>query len=310
MRYSNIFRFIGIGLFIYIILRIDISQLLFAFSKINWVYYLAGILFLIFWFLIRTLKWKRLIDSVGGSIAKRRLFEIMLSVTFLGVITPGKLGEFWRAKYLAESSSISKGAAFYTAFMDRLTDLLVTGVVAVLGLLIISLKFGIGAQWRSYILIFVVFLFLSFVFLKKIGLQKISQKFLKFFLPVFWQEKTDLFLSEFDGSFKKLKLGLFLEMIIYGFLYYLASIIIYYFIVLALGIAVPFWYLFLTVAMVWLILTLPISFFGLGVREAGFIYFFSILGVVPSLAVVFSLLALFTNILLAGPGAILFLWKK
>ena len=301
-KYSKFFRFFGIALFIYILSRIDVYGLIAAFREISAGYYLLAILFLIFGFLIRTLKWKRLITSIGAKISAKDLFEIMIKATFLGVVTPGKLGEFWRAKYLADSGPISNGSAFYTAFMDRLIDLLVLGLVAIPGLLIIYLRFNVGAGWQLYILIFTIFIFLFFVFLKKIGLQKIFKMFVK--------EKNNIFLAEFDAGLSGLKMRLFLEILIYGFLYYLASVLILYFTALALSITVPFWYLFLVAALVLLILTLPLTFFGLGVREAGFIYFFSMLGISPPLTVAFSLLGLFSYILISLPGAILFLKQK
>jgi len=312
VNYLNFFRFFGITLFIYILFRIDIAALLVVLKEINLAYYLIGISFLFFWVLIRTLKWKRLINSIEVKVPTNVLLRIMAKGIFLGVVTPAKLGEFWRAKYLAESSAISRGSAFYTAFMDRLMDLLVVGLVTISGLIIIYLKFsiGIGIEWQLYALGFVLFMSLSLVFLKKIGLQRFFKIFVGFLIPASWKEQADAFLAEFDNCFKALRPRLFLEMLAYTFLHYSIAVVAYYFIALALGISLPFWYLFLIVAMVWLILTLPITFFGLGTREVGFIYFFSILGISPSLTVAFSLLVLFANILLSVPGVILFLKQK
>jgi len=309
-RYSILFRLFGIILFIYILSRIDISELTSVLKKINLAYYLIGVSSLFFWVLIRTLKWKRLINSIGVKAPVNVLLRIMAKGIFLGVVTPAKLGEFWRAKYLAESTAISRGSAFYTAFMDRLMDLLVIGLVTISGLLVIYLKFSIGVGWQLYVLGFVLFIFLSFVFLKKIGLQRFFKIFAGFLIPASWKEQVDAFLAEFDDCFRAFKPRLFLEMLAYSFFHYLVATTAYYFIALALGIFLPFWYLFLIVAMVWLILTLPLTFFGLGTREAGFIYFFSILGISSSLTVAFSLLVLFANILLSIPGVILFLKQK
>lgn len=307
MKYSNFFRLFGIILFVYIIVKIDIAGLTAAFKRIDLTYYFMGILFLIFSFLMRTLKWKKLINSIGVKIPNNVLFGIMAKGLFLGIITPGRIGEFWRAKYLTDQSKVSHGAAFYTAFMDRLIDMLIFGLVAIAGLLIIYLRFGIGAKWQMYILGFIFLIIISFVFLKKLGLQRISKIFVRFFIPVSRQEKTNVFLTDFDGSFKGLKLGLFFELLAYGFLYYLTAITVYYFVALALGLVLPFWFLFLVVGMVWLILALPLTFLGLGTREASFIYFFSILGIPAHSAVAFSLSVLLIYILSALPGTILFL---
>ncbi len=301
-RYQKYFRVLGIILFLYILSRIDLNQLLVALKEINLVYYLISILFLIIALLVRILRWQRLISSVGAKVSTAVLFRIMLKSLFLGTITPGKLGEFWRVKYLVDVSAISNGRAFYTAFMDRLADLLVLGVVAVFGFLFLHFKF--------YVLFSAIFIFLFFIFLKKLGLHKILKIFTKHFLPAALKEKTDGFLADFDGSFNSLRLRLFSEILAYSLLYYSFSIVGLYFLTLALGITIPFWFLFFVAAIVWLALALPLTFLGLGVREAGFIYFFSILGVSPSLTVAFTLLNLFSNLFISIPGAILFLTQR
>lgn len=307
VRYTNFFRFFGIILFVYIIAKIDIPELAASFGQINLAYYFIGILFLFLSFLMRTIKWKKLINSIGTKIPDNILMQMMAKGLFLGVITPGRLGEFWRAKYLTDHSKVSHGFAFYTAFMDRLIDMLIFGLVAIAGLLTIYLRFGIEARWQMYLSAFIFFIAISFVFLKKLGLQGLFKIFVRFFVPVSKQEKTNVFLADFDGPFKGLKLRLFLELLAYGFLYYLTAVTVYYFVALSLGINLPFWYLFLTVSMVWLILALPLTFLGLGTREASFIYFFSLLGIPAHGAVAFSLSVLLIYILSALPGAILFL---
>ena len=306
MNYQNFFRLFGLILFVYIIAKIDVGELTAALKGMDFLYYFIAIMFLFFSFLTRTIKWKKLINSIGAKIPGNVLFRIMAKGLFLGVITPGRVGEFWRAKYLTDHSKISQGVAFYTAFMDRLMDMIIFGLVAIIGLPIIYLRFGIEAQWQMYLLVFIFLIILAFVFLKKLGLQRISKIFVRFFVPASQQEKTNNFLTDFDSPFKILKLRLFLELLAYGFLYYVTAIAVYYFVALSLGLNLPFWYLFLTVSMVWLILALPITFLGLGTREASFIYFFSIMGIPAHSAVAFSLLVLLIYILSAIPGAILF----
>lgn len=301
-KHPNLFRVFGIILFVYILLKIDIAKLTAVFKEISVGYYLISILFLIIGLLVRAFKWKRLIDSVGVKVSAGNLLKIMLKGTFLGIITPGRIGEFWRAEYLSHSSAISLGRAFYTAFMDRLTDLLVAGLIAFPALLIIYSKFEVGAMWQPYFLIFIVITCLFIVLRKKTGLRKIFK--------MLTGGRDSVFLAEFEGGFGSLKAGVLLESLAYSFFYYVVAIAIYYFTALSLGISVPFWYLFLIAGIIWITLTLPLTFFGLGVREAGFIYFFSLLGIPSSSAVAFSLLVLFSTILTSSPGAIFFIKNK
>lgn len=301
------FRLLGIILFVYILWKIDLSALVAVFREMHWQYYAAGLLFLAIWFLMRTFKWKILVNSLGIKISDHRLFAIMARGVFWGVVTPGKLGEFWRAKYLSQASGAPRGKAMYTAFMDRLIDMLISALVAIFGLAVIYFHFNLKMQWQFYILGIAILLVIILVILKKIGIQKTARLFVKFFIPKRWHDTTNNFLAEFDGGMTSLNLKIFLTLLAFGLLYYLSAALVYYFTALALGLSVPFWYMFFTIAIVWLILTLPISFFGLGAREAGFIYFFSLIGIPAHSAVAFSFLALFSNLLMALPGAILFL---
>ncbi|MBI2042707.1 MAG: flippase-like domain-containing protein [Candidatus Nealsonbacteria bacterium] len=305
----RIFRVLGIILFVYILYRIDFSQLVAVFREMNWTYYSISIFFLAIWFLVRTFKWKRLVGEFT-KISNREVLNIMAKSVFWGVVTPGKLGEFWRAKYLAQKGQISFGTAFYTAFMDRFSDLLILGLVTILGLIVIYLKFNLGLLWGIYIICLFLLLSAALFFIQKMGLAKIGKILVNFFLPSAWQEKTNNFFAGFDSGLKITGKRVIFETFIYSVLYYLSAVFVYYFNAKALGIPLPFWYLLLVLAMVWLILMLPLTFFGLGAREAGFIYFFSIIGISASEAVAFSLLALFANFLIAIPGFALFLWKK
>jgi uncharacterized membrane protein YbhN (UPF0104 family) len=57
----------------------------------------------------------------------------------------------------------------------------------------------------------------------------------------------------------------------------------------SLGISVPFWYLVLCFPLVTLLSALPVSFGGLGVREGGFVFFLSFIGIPQDKALAFSL---------------------
>lgn len=312
IKYSKFFRLFGIILFIYILSNINIFDLVIILKDINIVYYLIGILFFIFGFLIRILRWKLLVDSIGVEVSFNKLAEMSAKGLFFGLATPAKMGEFWRAKYLTEQSKISGGQAFYTAFADRIIDLLVIMVISLIGFIIISLKFIKIWDWQVPALILFFLPILIYFLSRQKRIKKILNFLIKFLIPDSFKERAGYFLNEFYQAFYGLKLKLFLKVLFLGFIYYVSSGVIFaYLIALALGIIIPFWYLFLIIALVWLIITIPVSVFGLGTREASYIYFFSFFGISASLAVTFSLLALFCNILIIGlPGAILFLKQK
>jgi len=214
VKYSIFLRLLGIILFIYVLSKINLTEALFAFKGMSATYFLLTILAVVFGFLVRTLKWQLLANAVGAAVLFKDLIRIMVKGAFLGTITPAKVGEFWRAKYLAETTSISGGKALYTAFIDRLIDLLVIGITVVCGLIVFSYKFGgFGGAWEIIALVFIILVFSSFFLLKKIGLQKILKFFVRFLIPANWKEKTDGFLNQFDQGLASLNFKIFLKIL-------------------------------------------------------------------------------------------------
>ena len=72
-----------------------------------------------------------------------------------------------------------------------------------------------------------------------------------------------------------------------------------YLIGLSLGLGVPLAYYFLSVPLIWLISMAPISIGGMGVRDGGFVLFFTALGVTSASALLLSLLS-FAQIIAVG----------
>jgi len=304
MKRSNFFRLFGIILFIYVISKINVAELFAVFKQINLGYFSVGVLFLVLSFLVRIVRWRMLAESIGSHLSFGTSASMVAKGLFFGSVVPGRLGEFWRARYLVKESRVTGGQAFYIAFIDRILDILVVAAVGLLGFWILG--------WQIPVLIFLFFAVLAFFLGRKKGIRKPLGILIRRFMPDFLKEKADYFLGEFYKGFADLKPKLFIQTSALAFLYYLfGGAVFHYFVVLALGLTIPFWYLFLIVAIVWLVMAIPVSMFGLGTREAAFVYFFALLSVSASSAVAVSLLALFCNILMVTvPAAVLFLVKK
>ncbi len=312
ITYSKFFRLFGVALFTYILSKINLNELLLALKQADPIYCLIGLLFLIFGFLVRVLRWRLLVDSIGAKTSFNELAEMSIKGFFFGLITPAKMGEFWRAKYLSEKSKASKGKAFYTAFLDRATDILVVIIIGLFSFVIIPFKFTKIWNWQLPVLVLFFSALLIYFLSAKQRTKKISDFLIKLLVPEDFKEKTNFFLNELYQGFNSLNLSLFFKVLFLGFIYYILSGAVFaHLIILSLGIIIPFWYVFLVVALVWLIIAIPVSIFGLGAREASYIYFFSFFNIPVSLTVTFSLLVLFCNILIIGvPGTILFLKGK
>lgn len=88
-----------------------------------------------------------------------------------------------------------------------------------------------------------------------------------------------------------------------AFAFQLVRILITPLAALALGLDIPLIYFFIYVPIIVLMAMLPFSFGGLGVREAGFVYFFGASLTTPEAAFALSLVIYFMGILTSLPGA-------
>ena len=300
-------RIIGIILFFYILSRINLQELFLALKNINLSYFFLAIILLPASIIIGILKWKILINSQSIKISSNLINEIFLKGLFWGVVSPARLGEFLKAKYLTEAVDISGGRAFYTILMDRIIDLLIIIAVGMVGIINLFLFNKIKIGWTIFVLLSILFLFTIYFLVRREDTKKIFKFSLKILNFSSIRKKTDSFFDEFFNGMKELNSVLFSKLIGYGFLHYLVTVLIYYLLALSLGINITFFHLFLIVALVLIILLIPITILGLGTREAGYIFFFAIFNITAATAVAFSSLILFVSIILSIPGMILFL---
>lgn len=298
-------RIFGIILFIYILSQINWPGLLKILKEANLFYILLSAPLTIPVIFIRTLKWKELVDSSGTKIPFWDLIPMFSKALFWGTITPGKLGEFYRAKYLTDySSGIAPGGALYTVVSDRIMDLFSTAFIGILALFILIYIYG--AEISLAIAISLIFLIsgISLFLLKKHQGKVYLEFFLKIFAPDFLREKAGFFIDEFFEGMKKLDKILIIKLFFYDLTCFGFITLAHFFITISLGITIPFWYLYLITPLVSLVTILPISVLGMGTREVSYVFLLSLFGISLNAAVAFSFLVMFWSILLAVPGLI------
>jgi uncharacterized protein (TIRG00374 family) len=87
----------------------------------------------------------------------------------------------------------------------------------------------------------------------------------------------------------------------------LCTIVVTYLAARSIGVEIDPIYFFIFMPIIWIIMTIPISLSGLGVREGAFVFFFSQVGVAPTDAVAISLLYYSYNVIIGAVGGLLLL---
>jgi uncharacterized protein (TIRG00374 family) len=80
--------------------------------------------------LAKSWRWKMLLDAAGLDTPLRTVVRYFLVGNFLGLATPGRVGDFAKALYLAGRGGNSFARATATIFVDRVLDMLVLTLLA------------------------------------------------------------------------------------------------------------------------------------------------------------------------------------
>lgn len=289
-------RSIGIVALIVILTRIDLVQLLRIFTMVK-VFPLALInLLLIPGLFLKAMRWRYLLKLQGIAYGLKDAFISYLAGIYIGMVTPGRVGEVVKAVYLKEEQAVPYAQGLAGVLADRLFDLYVLAVAAMMG---ITFWIPVRVSWPP-VLFLGVFLALPFLMLHKTALEG-GARFLYRFALAGADEK--LFGGQSKSFFYALR-ALICPQLVNALLY---SLVIYalYFLqchLLAglLGLRFTYPEVVALVSITSLISFIPVTVLGIGTREIGMVYLFSRLGVGPEQAVAYSFLFFISFYLLSG----------
>lgn len=133
MRRSSIIKLVGLALLAVILWRTDLSAVGRTLAGCRWDALLAslGLAFLVV--CAKGWRWHLLLSAQGLPYTLARSIRVYFIGLYLGLATPGKLGELARITYLCGDVKASAGLAFSSILIDRVFDfyaLLVIGLLA------------------------------------------------------------------------------------------------------------------------------------------------------------------------------------
>lgn len=284
-------RLIGIILFIVILTRIDLPSLSSSIAK-AYLWYLAlaialnlPVVFLKSW------RWHFLLKMQGTDYGLRRAFPAYLSSTYLGLATPGRLGELGRVFYLTNDKKMSFGGAFSSVLVDRLFDIYLLLLVGGYGFIAFSL---LGVRMILSVIVLALLLVLPLLLLSKgIGKGLIGLAYQARLLGRF-EEKIGYSADQFYSGLDRLTK----PSLIFPLLITLAAYAIFfaqcYLLALSLNLPLSFLDIGIYMAVANMVTLIPVSIAGIGTRDATLIALFSLQGLSAESALSYSLLVLFT----------------
>ncbi|MCJ7816572.1 MAG: flippase-like domain-containing protein [Candidatus Aenigmarchaeota archaeon] len=310
MKISRLFSLVGIFLFVYILANIDIVETLHILSKADIFLIFLSLLIVFLSVIIKSLKWKMLISIYDKEYSLKSATKAWLMGFSLSMMTPARIGDLSRAYYAKHRIGIGKSLT--TVIIDRVIDIAILFCLAIVGLISFVAFFTQHTGLFFVISVFfVVFLFGVYITTKKEVVKMFLKPVFKRFVPEKHKSNINVTFHDFYsglGSLKKNRKKVFYAVIL-GVLVWIASVFQYFILSMSIGLDVSFLFLFSVVPIVTLLDMLPVSFSGIGTRDAALILFFSFISVGKEYAISLSLLVLFIGYVPAGLMGAAFLLK-
>lgn len=304
---------IGLVLFIVIMLNLNLNQLFQTLFSANPLFLALSVIPMFFMLLFQAFKWKNILDNSNVKISFVDTIIMFLVGYYYGSITPGKLGDFIRSKYLSNHSNVSVGFSFSTVFLDRISDLIIIVYLGFIGVIFFIFFYDILVM---PIFLLALLFFASVCFFYVLFNEKLLSKLITSILFRYLPEKIKLYINphfdDFTSNNKNLVKNkkLLLQTLLLSVLIWLITAVGGFFLLLSLHANISYPFILFVIVISSLISLIPLSINGLGTRELTIITLFSIIHVSPEVAFGFSIMFFCWNYLAVVPGFLLFFFCK
>jgi len=298
---------IGIAILAIILINLDIGKIVGILLGINLGLFLLAVVLDLLSAVLKAKKWQLLVNVQGRVLSFARATEYFFIGFFLSVLTPGRVGDLARALYLKRETK-SLGGALSTVILDRLIDVVMLFSLGFIAIVSFAVLFGREiVSFEILMGLAVLLVAAGLVVLKKNFIGFFLKPFFSMFVPEKFKGALKMTFEDFYSYFGKIRasMGRLFAASGIGLVTWLLAFGSTYLFILALGIEVPIYFIPLLVPIIMLLDLLPISFSGIGTRDAAAIFLFGLYGVSPEAAVAFSFVFLLSGywvVALVGAG--------
>ncbi len=292
-----------------LILIIDRDALLATFLSVDPTLYVMGLVLFIGTILTWTLRWHLLIRAAGEVISYGKSLRTLTISMFFSMFLPTVVGtDLGRIYELGRDSSFRKSNLISSVLLDRLMGLMTISLMALVGLVAGS-QFAGNQGINLTVIGTLVVLIGGWVLVFNKRVEKIIFGIIdrlpvaKRFSPQLHKVYTAL-----DDLYRQPRLLAQTGSV--SVINSLCTILATLLAARSIGVEISPLYFFIFMPIIWIIMTIPISLSGLGVREGAFIFFFSQVGVTNSDAIAISLLYYSYNVIVGTVGGLLLLYTS
>lgn len=278
-------RLIGLSVFAYIITIIDFRKLSFIINDLKWGYLFIAAGFMFLQILIKSQRWRSINKMMNIKIPFFNTIKISTTAGLLGSVTPGRLGELTKVKFI-KNYSTNNMSIWIGVILDRLFDLILLIVIGIISLFLLTqlVSFKLKLYVTSAIMVFSLSIFIIFFRYFENVILLMLKKIISVETLYTIKSRYHEFLNKFQIIFKKF----FLQGLIYTGISFITQCLISLFIVYSMGMQVPIHFIIILISLSALVSLLPISLGGFGTREGIYILLLSKQGFSTEAALAFA----------------------
>ena len=273
---------VSVGLVALLLWRVGWRETWETIRQIDPRYLVAAWAIYLFSMLLRAYRWQVLLRIQKLRVRLPRLVALYFIGTFFNSVLPtGFGGDVVRMLELSKDSQ-QRAESVGTVLVDRLS-----GFVVLFAMACAALPFSyrlIPPAVTAIILAITVLTFLG-------GWMALSDRVWKWLcgLPLLSRLLANPRVQHFRTSIAAYRTPAIGKALLASLLFNVLLMVINYLVALGLGLRISLWYFLIFIPIISFLLTLPISFSGLGVREGGYVLLFAQAGVPSSVALAMSL---------------------
>jgi uncharacterized protein (TIRG00374 family) len=225
--------------------------------------------------LISARKWQLFLRADDIHLPLWGLTVSYMSGTFCNLFLPTNIGgDSYRIYDIARQSRQTARSAV-SVFADRLSGFVALVVLSFISSLFVAITFAAAGFLLIPSLLLVVFLIMAAALIKQEPVRVMLRLtgLTRFAVIGRLSDKFFASVSRYQAD-----RGLFVKVMLLSFLFQLSVIMVVYLMSKALGADISFYYFSAFVPIITLMEALPISIYGIGVRDYGYVYFFSQVG--------------------------------
>lgn len=279
-------RALGLIILGVILWRVGVGDVLRLLSDVNKGLFLAAVALNFPMVGLKAYRWQKLLADQGITYGLWPSFLAYYGSIFIGLLTPGRLGEFIKAAYVARDNDVPWPRAFSTVLADRLFDLFMLLIAGAVGVAVLAEGYSLVIVAMVSVLFITPLVMLlreeSFGLICRIA-ARVNSRLGRWFEPAGW-------VSEIRNSLNDLTMSTLLRSTLFTVGAYALFFTQSYLVARSLEIDISYLTVVFTIALGSLVTLVPISISGLGTREAVAIAYLSASGVTTEVAVSFSLL--------------------